>query len=307
MAPDTLVSTAPRRLGTSDLAVGPIGFGTWRLTAGDVRATGYLLDAAIDAVPAGARLLVDAADVYGLDWGGTGFGTVEAHLGEVLAAAPARRDRIVLATKGGILPPVPYDSSPAALRAACDASRRRLGVDTIDLYQVHRPDLLTHPATVAATLDRFVADGAVRAIGVSNHTPTQQEALAAHLATPIVTTQPEWSVAHLAPMRDGTLDLAARVGTTPLAWSPLAGGRVAEGEGLRPALRATLDDLAAREGVDRSTVAIAFLLAHPVAAVPILGTRRPERFTDLAAQVGIRLDRADCYRIIADSEGVPLP
>ncbi|MFM7271499.1 MAG: aldo/keto reductase family oxidoreductase [Actinomycetes bacterium] len=303
----TLVSTTPRRLGPSDLVVGPIGFGTWRLTGSDVRAAGYLLDAAIDAVPEGARLLVDVADVYGLDWGGSGFGTVESHLGAVLAAVPARRARIVLATKGGIVPPLPYDSSAATLRAACDASRRRLGTETIDLYQVHRPDLLTHPAEVAGTLDALVAAGVVRAIGVSNHTPAQQEALAAHLTVPLATTQPEWSVAHLAPMRDGTLDLAMRVGTTPLAWSPLAGGRVASGDGLRPELLATLDELAAREGVDRSTVAVAFLLAHPAAAVVILGTQRPERFTDLAARAAIRLDRADCYRIVADSEGVPLP
>lgn len=307
MADATLVSTAPRRLGASDLVVGPLALGTWRLTGPDAGEDGRLLDAAIDTLPVGARLLVDAADVYGLDWGGSGFGAVESRLGEVLAAVPTRRDRIVLATKGGILPPVPYDSSPEALRSACEASRRRLGVDTIDLYQVHRPDLLTHPARVAATLDGLIDEGAVRAVGVSNHSPAQHEALRAHLRAPIVTTQPEWSVARLDPMRDGTLDLAMREGVTPLAWSPLAGGRVASGEGLRPELDTLLDELATREGVTRAAVAMAFLLAHPAAPVPIIGTRRAERFSELAGAVQIHLDRADCYRIVVASEGVPLP
>jgi len=305
----SLVSTAPRAIG--DTLVAPIGFGCWRLTGTDVAAAGALLDAAIDAaldgMPDGTRLLVDTADVYGLDWGGAGFGTVETFLGRVLAADPGRRDRILLATKGGIRPPVPYDSSLESLAAACADSRQRLGVEVIDLYQVHRPDLFAAPSEVAATLESFIDDGHVRAIGVSNHTVDQYDALAAWLATGLATTQPEWSVAALGPLRDGTLDRAMRDGVTPLAWSPLAGGRVVSGEGLRPELLATLDDLAAREGVDRATVAIAFLLAHPSDAVPIVGTQRAERFGALVRGVGIHLDRTDCYRIVETSEGVPLP
>jgi aryl-alcohol dehydrogenase-like predicted oxidoreductase len=307
--PTSLVSIAPRALG--DATVAPIGFGCWRFTGADVDAAGRLLDAAIDAAlegtPSGTRLLVDTADVYGLDWGGAGFGTVETLLGDVLAADPGRRDHILLATKGGIRPPVPYDSSPEGLAAACADSRRRLRVDTIDLYLVHRPDLFTAPSDLAATLESFIDDGFVRAIGVSNMTVDQYDALAAWTATGIAATQPEWSVAHLDPMRDGTLDRAMRDGVTPLAWSPLAGGRVLSGEGLRPELMATLDAIASREGVDRATVALAFLLAHPSDAVPIVGTQRAERFAALVRGVGIHLDRADCYRIIETSEGVRLP
>jgi aryl-alcohol dehydrogenase-like predicted oxidoreductase len=91
----------------------------------------------------------------------------------VLAAAPQLRDRMVLATKGGITPPVPYDSSPAYLRAACEASLRRMGVDVIDLYQIHRPDLFAHPAEVAATLTGLRDEGKIREVGVSNHTPAK--------------------------------------------------------------------------------------------------------------------------------------
>ena len=264
-----------------------------------------LVEAALDA----GMDLVDTADIYGLGWGGGGFGEAEELLGKVLAQAPELRDRMVLATKGGICPPVPYDSSPAYLAAACDASRARLGVDVIDLYQVHRPDLLAHPAAVAEALDGLVASGKVRAVGVSNFTPAQTEALAQHLDAPLVSTQPELSAAHLDALRDGTGDLAMRTGHAVLAWSPLGGGRLADGsaDAVRPELLAALDELAEREAVDRATVALAFVLALPFRPVAIVGTQRPERLHDATRALTIHLDRADCYRIIEASEGVALP
>lgn len=298
-----LIDPSPRTLPGTTLAVGPLAFGCWRFVGPDVGPAADLLETAVGL----GMNLVDNADVYGLDWGGAGFGANEALLGRVLAARPGLRDRIVLATKGGIVPPLPYDSSPAALRAACEASLRRLGVDVIDLYQIHRPDLFTHPAALADTLGALVTEGKVRAVGVSNHTPAQTAALAAHLAFPIVTDQPEYSVAHLAPLRDGTLDACAATGRVPLAWSPLAGGRVATGEGLRVELLDTLDALAEREQVSRSAVAIAFVLAHPTRPVAVVGTQRADRLVDAVTALGVHLDRADVYRIVQAAEGVPLP
>jgi aryl-alcohol dehydrogenase-like predicted oxidoreductase len=299
---DSLVRTAPRPLGSLP-PVGPLAFGQWRFTSGDLAGSQALLEAALDA----GMNLVDTADVYGLDWGGTGFGEVEANLGRVLAAAPQLRDRMVLATKGGIRPPIPYDSSPTALRNACEDSLRRLGVDVIDLYQIHRPDLYSHPADVAATLTALREAGKLREVGVSNHTVAQTEALQAHLGFPLVSTQPEYSVVHLDPMRDGTFDRCLRDGTVPLAWSPLAGGRLATGEGLRAELLAELERLAAREGVDTSAIALAFVLAHPAAPVAIIGTQRPERIAAATAALGVHLDRADVYTLVQASDGVPLP
>ncbi len=214
---------------------------------------------------------------------------------------------MVLATKGGIAPPTPYDSSPEGLRAACEASLRRLGVDVIDLYQIHRADLLTHPADVAATLAALRDEGKIREVGVSNHTPAQVDALRAHLPFPLVSNQPEYSAVHLDPLRDGTFDACMRDGVVPLVWSPLAGGRLASGDGVRPELLAVLDGLAEREGVDRATVALAFALAHPSRPVAIIGTQRPERITASLAALRVGLDRADVYSIIQASEGVPLP
>lgn len=292
----------PRRLGAL-APVGPLGYGQWRYTTDDRAVAQSLVEAALDA----GMNLIDTADVYGLDWGGTGFGEVEELLGHVLVAAPGLRQRMVLATKGGIRPPTPYDSSPTALRAACEDSLRRLQVDVIDLYQIHRPDLFAHPAEVAATLATLREEGKVREVGVSNHTPAQVAALAAHLPFPLVSNQPEYSAVHLDPLRDGTLDACLRDGVTPLAWSPLAGGRLATGEGLRPELLAVLDDLAGREGVDRSIVALAFVLAHPSAPVAIIGSQNPARIAASTTALSVHLDRADVYAIIQASEGVPLP
>ena len=298
----SLVRTQPRTLGSLG-AVDPIAYGQWRYTTDDLGAAQELLEVALDV----GMNLIDTADVYGLDWGGTGFGSVEERLGRVLAAAPQLRDRMVLATKGGILPPVPYDSSPARLREACDDSLRRLGVDTIDLYQIHRPDLYAHPAEVAATLVELRDAGKIREVGVSNHTPAQVAALQAHLPFAIATSQPEFSATHLDPMRDGTFDQCLELGIVPLAWSPLAGGSLATGEGLRPALLETLDAIAAREGCDRGTVALAFVLAHPSAPVPIIGTQNADRIRGSLAALDVNLDRSDVYAIVQASEGVPLP
>ena len=298
----SLVNREPRTLGSLP-PVGALSFGLWRYTNPDVATAQVLLETALDA----GMNLVDNADVYGFDWGGTGFGSVEEILGGVLAVAPVLRDRMVLATKGGIVPPVPYDSSPTALRSACEASLRRMGVDVIDLYQIHRPDLLTHPADVAATLAALREEGKIREVGVSNHTPAQVAALAAHLPFAIVSNQPEYSAMHLDPLRDGTFDDCMRIGTVPLAWSPLAGGRLATGEGVPPELLDVIDTLAAREGVDRATIAIAFVLAHPAAPVAIVGSQTPERITASTAALDVVLSRNDVYSIIQASEGVPLP
>ncbi len=304
------LADGPRRLGKSDLSVGPIAWGCWRFAGADPHTARARVEAALDA----GLTLVDTADIYGVDGGG--FGAAETLLGQVLAEAPALRDRMVLATKGGIVPGVPYDSSAAHLREACEASLRRLRTDVIDLYQLHRPDWLAHPEAVAATLAELRQGGSIREVGVSNFTAAQFDALQAHLPFPLATHQPELSAWTLAPLRDGVLDQCMQRGVTPLAWSPLAGGRLAlsleqarrerDGERLA-ALLGTLDRLAAREQVGREAVALAFLLAHPAGVIPIVGTQRPERIRAIPAALDVSLTRADWYAIVETSQGEPLP
>ena len=300
----SLVQIRPRSLPAGLDPIGPLGFGTWRFTTDDLRAAHELVETALDV----GMNLIDTADVYGLDYNGSGFGGNEELLGKVLAQAPGLRDRMVLATKGGIMPPIPYDSSDAYLRSAVEASLGRLGVEVIDLYQIHRPDMFAHPAQVAETLSSLVGEGKIRAVGVSNHTPAQHDALIAHLGDlPLATSQPEYSPAFLGPLRDGTFDLCMRDGIVPLAWSPLGGGRLMSGENVPTALIATLDELAEREGVDRAAICYAFVLAHPSAPVALLGTQDPDRLRAAVTALDVTLDRNDVYRIVQDSEGVPLP
>ena len=277
--------------------------GCWRFVARPDRELRAVLETGLEL----GMNLVDTADIYGLGRGGKAFGEAEENLGRILAATPGLRDEMVLATKGGIIPGVPYNSGDAAITAACEASLRRLRTDVIDLYQIHRPDMLTHPAELAEALGALRAEGKIREAGVSNFTPRQHESLATHLSFPLATSQPEYSAAHLAPLRDGTLDLCMRDGVLPLAWSPLGGGRLADGSGTRPELLAVLDRLAGREGVDRATLAAAFVLAHPARPVALLGTQRPERLSRLAAATLVQLDRNDVYDIIEASEGARLP
>ncbi len=300
---DSLVNSTNRVIGESGLKVGPMAFGCWRFTNTNLDVAQSLLEAAIDR----GMTLIDTADVYGLDFGGTGFGGNEEILGAVLSAAPHLRDRIVLATKGGIRPPVPYDSSDTYLRNACEASLRRLQVNTIDLYQIHRPDLFTHPEQVAETLTELRDAGKIREVGVSNHTPGQYASLAAYLPFPLATSQPEYSLAHLDPVRDGTFDVCMRDSVVPLTWGPLAGGRLISGVSIRPELMELIDHIALREDVDRAAVCYAFVLAHPSAPIPILGTQTVARLDDALASFTVSLDRSDVYALIQASEGVPLP
>ncbi len=291
---------APRPLGP--FTVGPLAFGCWRFGSQPVSEARALIDAALGA----GMNLIDTADIYG-----AAFGEAELLLGRVLAETPTLRDAMVLATKGGIRPGTPYNSSAAYLRQACEDSLRRLRVDTVDLYQIHRPDLFAHPSEVADTLAALHAAGNVRTVGVSNYSVAQTQALARFLPpdVPFVSTQPQFSAVVLDPILDGTLDLCCTIGIRPLAWSPLAGGALARADasGVRPELIAVLDDLAEREGVDRASVAIAWVLHHPSRPVAILGTQRPERVGSSTAALNVRLQQVDLYRIIEASTGAPLP
>ena len=141
-------------LGDSGLEVAPLGWGMWRFAGTDPVTAQRRIEAALDI----GCTLFDTADIYGYSTP-DGFGGAERLLGHVLRAAPALRSGMVLASKAGIFPPLPYDSSAAYLVQACENSLQRLGVDCIDLWQIHRPDVLTHPAEVAGALDRLRRPG----------------------------------------------------------------------------------------------------------------------------------------------------
>ena len=290
-------------LGNSGLSISSIAWGMWRFAGEDVRAAQQRIEAAFAA----GITLFDTADIYGPD-NNEPFGAAEALLGRVFAAQPDLRDRMVLATKGGIRMGVPYDSSQVYLREAIDASLKRLRTNRVELWQIHRPDLLAHPQETARALDDAVKGGKIAAVGVSNFTPAQTRALVHFLDVPLASTQPEFSPLTTKPLFDGTMDEALAHGTTVLAWSPLGGGRLAgPGDQRTRDVAALLDAKAAETGVDRSAAAYSWIMAHPARPIPIAGTQNLERIAAIADAYKPEWPRAEWYRVLEASLGEKLP
>lgn len=287
-----------RPLGESQIIVSPIAWGMWRFQGDDVYAARARVEAALDA----GITLFDTADVYGPD-NGEAFGSAEALLGRVLAEAGGLRDRMVIATKGGIRPGVPYDSSADYLAEALDASLRRLGVDSIDLWQIHRPDLLSHPEEVARALVKMVECGKVRSLGVSNFSAAQVRALQAHLPIPLVGHQLEFSLLRTEPLWDGTIDQAMETGMAVLAWSPLGGGRLA----LDLDVSALLDRKASEAGVSHAAVICSWILAHPARPIPILGSQTIARIAEAGDAFKPAWTRREWYEVLQAARGERLP
>ena len=283
--------------------VSSIAWGMWRFAGDDVVAAESRVQAALDA----GVTVFDTADIYGPD-NGEPFGAAETLLGRVFDQNPSLAARMVIATKGGISMGVPYDSSAGYLAYAIDASLKRLGVEQVALWQIHRPDLLTHPAEVAKALETAHAAGKIGAIGVSNFTPSQVTALAAHSAVPIVSIQPEFSPLAFGPLFDGVLDQAMTRGMTVLAWSPLGGGRLGDPRDERSAAVAkALDEKAQAYGVSRAAAAYSWIMAHPSRPIPIVGTQTIARIAEIPDAYRPTWTRAEWYAVLIASMGEALP
>lgn len=301
---DLHVTPDSRPLGKSGILVSPVAWGMWRFAGNSEHEGRALIDAAFEA----GVTLFDTADIYGFDGSG-GFGDAEALLGRIFAASPGLRDRMVLTTKGGITPPVPYDSSRDYLMAALDASLKRMQVEQVDLYQIHRPDILTHPHEVARTLEDMVTSGKVRSIGVSNYTSAQTATLASFLTNvPIATQQPEFSPLFIDPMTNGLFDQAIEHDIAVLAWSPLGGGRIAKPKTPHEtAVADALDTVAAKFGVSRSIATYSWIMAHPARVIPIVGTQNAGRIAELRDVFKVSWSRDDWYAVLTAARGEPLP
>ena len=299
-----------QQLGQSELYAFPIAYGMWRFAGTDVKTAQAKIEAALES---GINLF-DQADIYGVDGGGS-FGDSELLFGKVLAANPSLREKMIIATKGGIVLGVPYDSSGRYLEQAIEKSLQRMQIDCIDLYQIHRPDFLGNPQEIAAVLTKMREQGKIREVGLSNYLPSQIRALQAYLPFPIATQQPEFSCWQHAPLRDGIMDLCMENKMTPLAWSPLAGGRLVmslEDAKKQPdprlaALVHKLQEVADVHGVSRTVVALSWLLRHPAGVIPIIGTQRVERIQDSIKSVELELSRPEWNSILVAAQGYSLP
>ncbi len=293
-------------LGSSGIEVSPLGWGMWRFAGAGRNAARARVDAALES----GYTLFDTADVYGFN-GVDGFGAAEDLLGELLRSDKSLRSRMVLASKAGVCPPVPYDSSAAYLIGACEASLRRLGTDHLDLFFIHRPDLLAHPQEMAQALDRLRTAGKIRAAGVSNFSATQTAALLAHLPFGLAGIQIELSPLVVTALSDGVLDLAMKEGIAVLAWSPLAQGRLMHtGEpDTNPqieAVGAALDRIANRHAVTRELAAYAWIRLHPSRPIPLVGSQHPERIR-AAAACELQISHDEWYRVLEAALGHRMP
>lgn len=259
----------------------------------------------------------DHADIYG-------NGLSEEIFGRVLRDVPGMRERVLVASKCGIRwagdpdPAAPHrwDFSRDHLVRSCEGSLRRLGIERLDLWMLHRPDYLADPDEIAAAFAELHAAGKVREFGVSNFRPSQVAALRRACPLPLRVNQVEVHLLRLEPFEDGTLDQCLELGITPVSWSPLAGGRLGDGAApdagdpraaLHGAVLAALDAAAQRHGVSRTVVALAWLLRHPAGIVPVVGSVHPDRIRDAVRADALELTREEWYTILLAARGAGLP
>ena len=290
--------------------------GTWNPAEVTPERMANAIKAHIAAYEAGYTLF-DTADIYCR-------GMCETALGNTLKQVSGMRDRILIATKCGIRfggDPAPdsphrYDFSAQHIEWSVDQALSRLGVETIDVFHLHRPDLLMNPSEIAAAFDRVRSAGKVREFAVSNFTPSFVAALQAHLPFPLVANQVEIHLGRLDPFMDGTLDQCIERTITPLSWSPLAGGWLGAGRTLpadapnrenRQKLLDVLDATASEHGVSRTVIALAWLLKHPSKIIPIIGSATPANIAEAAKADDVDLTRDQWYRILLAARGRALP
>ena len=292
-----------RTLGRSSLAVSAIGLGCMSMSnvygKGDEAECVAVVHRALDL---GVNFL-DSSDMYG-------WGQNEELLGKALKG---RRDQAVLATKfGNLRKPdgtAGVNGRPEYVPQACDASLKRLGVDTIDLYFQHRVDPSVPIEETVGAMSRLVQAGKVRFLGLSEAAPATVRR--AHAVHPITALQSEFSLLYRVEAEE-TLPTLRELGISFVAYSPLGrslltGGTRSAGEipaddrrrdhprfaedNLKKNLDLVrpLEDMARKKGCRPGQVALAWLLARDRAIVPIPGTKRQARLEENVAAAEVRL------------------
>jgi len=296
------------RLQGSDVAVPPLGVGTWAWgDKGTWGMGGYdssyseatIRDAWDASIEAGV-VLFDTAEIYG-------SGESERIIGRLLAAEPSVREKVVIATK---FMPSPHKLAvTSALLSAARASRDRLGVESIDLYQIHGPISLRSHGALADALAAAHAEGLIRAVGVSNYSVRETRAIDAALrkrGLRLASNQIEFSLLRTMPEKVGLLECCRELEVVPLAYSPIGQGRLTgKYSAANPPPKTRTFSNHPMESVDRvvdilrrigeahggrtpSQVALAWIIAK--GAVPIPGAKSRRQAEENAGALGWRMD-----------------
>ncbi len=310
------------QIGRSALRGSRLAYGCWRIlgaTEGleispEREATARR---AIEAAYEAGFTIFDHADVYA-------GGEAERCFGKVMKSIAGMRERILIVTKCGIRKqgdpvadaPYRYDFSAGHIVWSCEQSLARLGIETIDLYLLHRPDYLCDPEEVAGAFTRLKQSGKVREFGVSNFSPSQLTLLQKFCPMPLVANQVEISLGRPDRLTDGTLDHCLASAVTPMAWSPLDAGRLATNMPIdlrdpdharRIHVRETLELIARERESIRPVVALAWLLRHPAGILPVVGSADPARIREQTRAVDLALSREEWYRLLEAALGQRLP
>jgi aryl-alcohol dehydrogenase-like predicted oxidoreductase len=302
-------------------ATEPVGLGTWawgdRATWGmggyDADLDERTITGAWEASLAAGVTLIDTAEVYG-------SGESERIIGRLLARDPSVRDRLVLATK--FLPAPQKLNVRKALRSALLGSIERLGVEKVDLYQIHGPISLRSKGALAEALAAVVDEGLASSVGVSNYSGREVETIHGHLAehgVPLASNQIEYSLLRTVPETGGLLATHERLGVVTLAYSPIGQGRLTgkysaanpppgkRGFSAHP--MAQVDPIVAElrrigeahDGRTPSQVALRWIVEK--GAVPIPGAKNAEQAAQNAGALGWSLTAADVAALDAVALG----
>ncbi|MFB7578708.1 aldo/keto reductase [Streptomyces hydrogenans] len=281
-------------------AVGAIGLGAMPLSIEhrpDEKRAVATVHAALDA----GVTLIDTADSY--HWHAGEAGHNELLVARALARYGGDTSHVLVATKGGRGRPGDgswtVSAAPARLKKAAEASARRLGVDAIGLYQLHKPDPAVPWAESVGALRELLDAGTIRTAGVSNVTTDQ--ILQAHqiLGDGLVSVQNRYSPA----VRDSEpeLRLSERLGLAFLPWSPLGGisRSSLDGPSGPASVGTAFHRLAAERGVSPQRIALAWLLARSPAVIPIPGASRPASIADSAGAADLTLNARELRELEA--------
>ncbi|EGX56504.1 oxidoreductase [Streptomyces zinciresistens K42] len=281
-----------RRIG--EVEVGAIGLGAMPLSIEGRPDEARSLATVHAALDAGVTL-VDTADAYHRDAGEAGHN--ETLIAKALATHERGKD-VLVATKGGHLRPGDgrwtLDGSPRHLKAACEASLRRLGVEAIGLYQFHRPDPAVPYAESLGAVRDLLDEGKIRMAGISNADPGQIRQANDILGGRLVSVQNQFSPAFRSSERE--LRLCDELGVAFLPWSPLGGISRAAALG---SAHAPFARIAESHGVSPQRVCLAWMLAKSPVVVPIPGASRPETIRDSVAAAGLVLGAGELAELDA--------
>lgn len=266
--------------------------GAWRWHA----VSSQQVDALIKSSLSAGLSSFDHADIYG-DY------SCEEVFGKVLRGNAALRNEMQLVTKCGIKllsgkrPDhwiKHYDTSKAHIIWSVENSLKMLSTDRIDVLLLHRPDPLLDPTEVAEAFTTLKKQGKVLHVGVSNFAPSKMEMLQSYLPFPLVTNQIELSLFHHQDFFNGAVDSLIKNRTSPMAWSPLGGGKHFENE----AINNSLKGLAQHYQCTPTQLLLAWLLRHPSIIFPILGSTKPERIEEGAKSTTVILDKQHWFDML---------